>query len=220
MATIAEKILASHSARETVTPGEFVNAKIDLAMGHIALARVAANFMGFPKEARKVWDPDKIVILEDHYAPAPNERWAMVHRLLRQFSKEQNIKYFYDIKAGICHQVLPERGHVLPGRLIIGTDSHTTTYGALNAAGTGIGYTEMTWVLVKGELWFRVPETIKFDVHGELQDGVMSKDVILHIAGKYGADVAQYKSVEFVGRTVERVSLSSRMTMSLSLIHI
>jgi 3-isopropylmalate/(R)-2-methylmalate dehydratase large subunit len=212
--TIAEKILASHSSRETVHPGEFVQANIDIAMGHIALARVAANFLGFPREIRKIWDPNKVVALEDHYAPPPSERWAMVQKLIRDFAKEQNIKNFYDIKAGICHQVLPEKGHVLPGTIVVGTDSHTTTYGAYNAAGTGIGYTEMTWVFIKGNLWFRVPETLKFDINGKLQKGVMSKDVLLSIAGTYRADVAQYKSVEFSGKTVENMSLASRTVLS------
>jgi 3-isopropylmalate/(R)-2-methylmalate dehydratase large subunit len=211
--TIAEKILEAHCDEE-VAPGKFVNARIDLAMGHIALARVAANFMGFPKEKRKVWDPSKIVVLEDHYSPPPTERWAMIHRMIRNFCREQEIKNFYDIKAGICHQVLPEKGHILPGMLVVGTDSHTTTYGALNAAGTGIGYTEMTWVLVKGELWFRVPETIKFEVEGELQPMVSSKDLILYIAGKFGADVARYKAVEYDGECIEKMSLASRMVIS------
>lgn len=211
--TIAEKILAAHSGKESVSPGETVDCRIDLAMGHIAMARVAANFMMFPKEVRKVWDPDKVVVLEDHFAPAPDERWAMAHKIIRGFAKEQGLKHFYDIKAGICHQVLPEKGHVLPGNLIVGTDSHTTAYGALNAAGTGIGYTEMTWALVKGSLWFRVPETLRFEVDGRLQDGVFSKDLMLQLLGKFGTEAATYRAVEFTGKAVEAFDVSARMPL-------
>lgn len=211
--TIAEKILASHSGRKSVSPGETVDCSIDLAMGHIAMARVAANFMMFPKEVRKVWDPDKVVVLEDHFAPAPDERWAMAQKIIRGFAKEQGLRYFYDIKAGICHQVLPEKGHVLPGNLIVGTDSHTTSYGALNAAGTGIGYTEMTWVLVKGRLWFRVPETLRFEVGGALPKGVYAKDLMLHLLGKFGTEVAQYRAIEYAGSAIEDLDISGRMTL-------
>ncbi len=211
--TIAEKILASHSGKGAVSPGDVVDCSIDLAMGHIAMARVAANFMMFPKEVRKVWDPDKVVVLEDHFAPAPDERWAMAQKIIRGFAKEQNLKHFYDIKAGICHQVLPEKGHVLPGSLIVGTDSHTTAYGALNAAGTGIGYTEMTWVLVKGRLWFKVPGTLKFEVDGKLGKGVYAKDLMLHLLGKFGTEAAQYRAVEYSGKAVEGLDVSGRMTL-------
>ncbi len=212
--TIAEKILARASGKEEVTPGEFITAKIDLAMTHIATAAVAAAYMGFPKRFKKVWDPEKIVMLEDHYVPAPNVQWATIHTMIRKFAKDYGIKYFYDVKAGICHQVLPERGHVRPGMLIVGTDSHTTTYGAFNAASAGIGNTDMTVVFSKGELWFQVPQSIGFNIEGKLEDRLMSKDIILYIAGKYGADVATYKSIEYTGKVMDDMTMASRMTMS------
>ncbi|MHA1695568.1 MAG: 3-isopropylmalate dehydratase large subunit [Candidatus Helarchaeota archaeon] len=216
MSTIAEKILAKASVekREVVKPGEYLNCNIDLAMGHIALAKVAANFMGIKKKYRKVWDNEKVVGILDHFSPAPSERWALAHQMIRKFAREQNFKYFYDIKEGICHQVLPEKGHVAPGMLIVGTDSHTTTYGAFNAASCGIGYTDMTIVFIKGTLWFRVPESQLFEINGKLDKRVMSKDIILYIAGKYGTDIGTYKSMEFVGDAMDNLSIASRMTIS------
>lgn len=216
MSTIAEKILAKASVekRESVKPGEYLNCNIDLAMGHIALAKVAVNFMGIKKKYRKVWDTEKVVGILDHFSPAPSERWALAQQLIRKFARTQDLKYFYDIKEGICHQVIPEKGHVVPGMLVVGTDSHTTTYGAFNAASCGIGYTDMTVVFIKGTLWFKVPETQQFIVNGKLDNMVMSKDIILYIAGKYGSDIGTYKSMEFIGDTMENLTIASRMTIS------
>ncbi|MBD3226716.1 MAG: homoaconitate hydratase family protein [Candidatus Lokiarchaeota archaeon] len=216
MSTIAEKILAKNSVdkKESVKPGEYLNCHIDLAMGHIALAKVSANFMGIKRKYRKVWDKEKVVGILDHFSPAPTARWALAHQMIRNFAKKQDLKYFYDIKEGICHQVIPEKGHVRPGMLVIGTDSHTTTYGAFNAASCGIGYSDMTYALVKGTLWFKVPETQRFNVNGKLDDMVMSKDIILYIASKFGTDIGTYKSMEFVGDTMDNLSIASRMTIS------
>lgn len=212
--TIAEKILGNHSGKD-VNPGEFVTAKIDLIMSHIGTAKVALDFGKIrPARMRKVFDPDKIVVIFDHYVPAPGEKWAFAHDLIRRFVKKQGIKHFYDIKAGICHQVLPEKGHVRPGMLIVGGDSHTTTYGALNAASCGLGNTDLFHAYVKGELWFRVPETIKFNINGKLPHNVMSKDIVIKIAGDYTAEVATYRAVEYVGSTMEDLSISSRLTIS------
>ncbi|MFX1296703.1 MAG: 3-isopropylmalate dehydratase large subunit [Promethearchaeota archaeon] len=212
--TIAEKILARAANKDEVKPGEYLIAKIDLLMAHIAAARIVTRFEGIPKRVRKVFDKEKIVLLEDHYAPAPGPFWADAQRMIRNFAFKQGIKHFYDIKAGICHQVLPEKGHVQPGMLIVGTDSHTTTYGAYNAAGTGIGDTDGTVAAILGELWFKVPETIRFILDGKLPKYIMSKDIILKIAGDYKADVACYKSIEFVGQAVDNMTISSRATMS------
>jgi len=210
--TLAEKILARASGQEKVTPGQYVTAQIDLAMAHEGLAAV---FMNLARAGwTKVWDPSRIVAILDHYVPAPTERSAEIHKVVRAAVKQWGIQHFYGERAGICHQVLPEKGHILPGMLIVGTDSHTTTYGAFGAAGTGIGFTDMAYVFATGKLWFKVPETIRFDLQGKLPKGVMSKDVILSIAGKYSADVAQYKAVEFIGPLAEEMSLASRMTMS------
>jgi len=210
--TLAEKILARASGQERVTPGQYVTARIDLAMAHEGLAAV---FMNLARAGwTKVWDPSRIVALLDHYVPAPTERSAEIHKVVRAAVKQWGIQHFYGERAGICHQVLPEKGHILPGMLIVGTDSHTTTYGAFGAAGTGIGFTDMAYVFATGKLWFKVPQTIRFDLQGKLPEGVMSKDIILSIAGKYSAEVAQYKAVEFIGPLAEEMSLASRMTMS------
>jgi 3-isopropylmalate/(R)-2-methylmalate dehydratase large subunit len=210
--TLAEKILARASGIEYVKPGEYVTADIDLAMAHEGFGAVYWGLLG--AGISKIWNPDKVVVLMDHAVPAPNVRYAGVHKMIREAVKKLEIKNFYDEKAGVCHQVLVEKGHVLPGMLIVGTDSHTTTYGALTAAGNGIGFTEMAYVLATGKLWFRVPETIKFEMSGKLPYNVMSKDVILKLLGEYSAEAAQYKSVEFTGSLSKELSISSRMTMS------
>jgi len=210
--TLAEKILARASGNKEVAAGDYVIAKIDVAMAHEGAAWVIDELMRVGID--RVWDPDRIVILFDHWAPAPTELAATMHKKIREFVKRHKIKHFYDIKAGICHQIMPEMGHVRPGELIVGTDSHTTTYGAFGAGGTGIGTTDMAVVFATGELWFRVPESIKFVIRGTLPKYVTSKDVILKIAGKYGAEVAQYKSVEFEGPTISNMSIASRMTLS------
>ena len=210
--TLAEKILARASGNKEVAAGDYVTAKIDVAMAHEGAVWVIEELMKAGID--RVWDPERIVILFDHWAPAPTELAATMHKKIREFVRRHKIKYFYDIKAGICHQVMPEMGHVRPGELIVGTDSHTTTYGAFGAGGTGIGTTDMAVVFATGELWFRVPESIKFRIRGTLPKYVTSKDVILKIAGKYGTEVAQYKSVEFEGPTISSMSIASRMTIS------
>ena len=211
--TIAEKILAKASGRDKVKPGEFVTANIDVAMCHEWLERGVAD--GLRKAGvKKVWDSSKAVCLLDHYVPAPTVETAEIHKKIRKDVIDFGLQRYLGETEGVCHQVMVEKGYVLPGRLIVATDSHTTTYGALGAGGAGIGSSEMAYVLATGQLWFRVPETIKFEISGEIPSMVMSKDIILYIAGKYTAEVAQYKSVEYVGPTVERLSVESRMTMS------
>ncbi|MGA3085991.1 MAG: 3-isopropylmalate dehydratase large subunit [Thermodesulfobacteriota bacterium] len=211
--TMAEKILARASKREEVSPNEFVTADLDLIMGHDLSFWVAYQAMtdtGF----NQVWDPEKIVVIIDHFVPAMNVRAATAHQQTREWVKEQNIKKFYDCGVGICHQVMPEEGHTLPGSLIVGGDSHTTTYGALGAASCGIGISELAWSMAKGSLWFMVPETIRFDLTGKLLPGVSAKDIILKIAGDYTAEVAQYKAVEFSGPVAQALSMDGRMTIS------
>ena len=210
--TLAEKILARASGRSTVKAGDYVVASIDLAMIHEGMRGVYPIL----KEAgvKKLWDPERVVSIIDHWVPAPTVEAAVHHQTVRKAVEEYGIRHAYGEKAGICHQVLPEKGHVVPGDLIVGTDSHTTTYGAFGAAATGIGYSEMAYALATGKLWFRVPETLRFQMDGELPKGVMSKDLLLHIAGRYSAEVAQYKAIEFTGSTARKMSLASRMTMS------
>ncbi len=210
--TLAEKILARASGKDEVKAGEFITARIDLAMCHEALGMASDGFRS--AGAKKVWDSDKVVVMLDHYVPSPTVKTAEMHKKVRKDVKDLGITHYYGESEGVCHQVLVEKGHVLPGRLVVATDSHTTTYGALGAAGTGIGFSEMAYVLATGELWFRVPETIRFEISGALSPLVMSKDVILSIAGTYRTEVAQYKSIEFTGPVAENMTLGSRMTMS------
>ncbi|MGQ9679152.1 MAG: 3-isopropylmalate dehydratase large subunit [Candidatus Bathyarchaeia archaeon] len=210
--TISEKILAGASGRDSVRPGEIVKAKVDLAMMPdltTILSFKAMREMG----VEKVWDNEKVVIFLDHVAPASSLQSATVHRDIRRIVSEQKIKHFYDVDSGVCHQVLSERGHVAPGMLIVGADSHTCTHGAMGAFATGIGSTDMGAVLATGRLWFKVPETICIGVEGSLQHNVLPKDLILKIIGLIGADGATYKALEFSGETIRRMNISGRMTL-------
>ncbi len=210
--TIAEKILAKASGKETVSPGDIVMAKVDIAMSHENADVVLRSFRDIG--VKKVWDSTKIIILFDHRIPAESEKTAITHKRLREFVREQGIKYFYDLKEGICHQILPEFGHCRPGEVLVGTDSHTTTHGAFGTFATGIGATEMAGVWATGELWLRVPETIKISVSGSFRDYVSAKDLILSIIGQLGADGANYRAVEFHGETICSMSIASRMVLS------
>lgn len=208
--TMAEKIL-EHAVNQTVSPGDIVNTPVDLAMSHENTAAISKKFKKIGVDS--VWDPTRIVVPIDHCAPAATEDYAKHHKEIREFVKEQNITNFYDIKAGICHQILPEKGHVTPGMVIVGADSHTPTYGALGAFAAGIGRTEMAAVYATGKIWFKVPETFKMIITGDLPDKVFAKDVILHIIGTLRADGANYKAVEFFGDTVESMNISERMVL-------
>jgi 3-isopropylmalate/(R)-2-methylmalate dehydratase large subunit len=210
--TIIEKIIAKASEKEQVRQGEIVFASPHRILSHDNSAAISNIFkkMG----AERVWDPERIFIALDHAVPPPDERKAMNHKVIRTFVKEQGIKHFYDCGTGICHQVLPEYGHVLPGKIILGSDSHTTTHGAFGAAGIAIGRTETASVWAIGETWLKVPQTIKITLNGKLKLGVYAKDVILFIIGQVGADGANYRAVEFYGDIVKRMSISERMTIS------
>jgi len=214
--TIAEKILARASGQSKVSPNDYVTAKIDLAMMPSNLQGALRKFIdaGMNEELMKIWDPEKVVAALDHGVPVTTVSGAERHKLTRECAKKLKVKYFYDVLYGICHQIIHEKGHIIPGQLIVGADSHTTTYGALNVASTGIGLSEMTYVLQTGELWFRIPETIRFEITGKLPSLVYSKDVILYIAGKYGTDIAQYKSIEWVGTAIDDMSMDGRFTMA------
>ncbi|MBS7620229.1 3-isopropylmalate dehydratase large subunit, partial [Candidatus Bathyarchaeota archaeon] len=210
--TVSEKILARASGRDKVQPGEIVKAEVDLAMMPdltTILSFKAMKEMGVDR----VWDNEKVVIFLDHVAPASSLQAATVHRDIRKLVSEQGLKYFYDVNSGVCHQVLSERGHVTPGMLVVGADSHTCTHGAMGAFATGVGSTDMGAVLATGRLWFRVPETIRVEVEGSLQHNVQPKDIILKIIGLIGADGATYKAVEFSGETIRKMNISGRMTL-------
>lgn len=210
--TAAEKILARASGRNEVSPGQYVTAAIDTFMCQEGFAAVYLSLTALG--IHKINDPDRVVVILDHYAPAPTQRAASIHQIVRKGVTEFGIKKFYDINSGICHQIMMEEGHAAPGRLIVGTDSHTCTYGAIGAAATGIGFSDMAYAMATGTLWFMVPETIRFVLSGDLQDLVTSKDVILKIAGDYSSEVAEYKSVEFTGPAVKRMTMDGRMTIS------
>jgi 3-isopropylmalate/(R)-2-methylmalate dehydratase large subunit len=210
--TLAEKILARAAGREHVQPGEFVTAEIDLAMTHdIFAAGVFGHLVAAGVE--HVFDPERVVVVLDHLVPAPSEDAASCHRTIREYVERFHVRHFYEAGRGICHQLLPEQGHIVPGALVVATDSHTTTYGALAAAGTGIGTSEMAYVLATGRLWFRVPETIRFELTGALPPMVTWKDAILAVAGRFGADVAQYKAVEFGGPAAAHARIADRLTV-------
>ena len=211
--TLAEKILARASGRETVRPDEIVVAAVDLAMSHENADLVRKSFLEIG--APRVWDPERIVIILDHRVPAESERTAATHKAIREFVQAQGIRHFYDVgRGGICHQVLAENGHVLPGMVVVGTDSHTTTHGALGAFATGIGATEMAGVWTEGRLWFKVPSTLRILVRGEFAPWVCAKDLILHIIGRLGADGADYRAVEFDGPTIRAMTVASRMVLA------
>ena len=210
--TITEKILARASGKKEVAPGDIVEAKVDVAMAHDLTAPLAVE--SFRKlGAKRVWDPSKIVLLFDHQTPASSIDAAMNHILLRQFAKEQRIRHFYDMFAGVCHAVLPEKGFAQPGRVIVGADSHSVTYGAFGCFATGVGSTDMAAVFATGKLWFRVPESILVVAEGQLKPPVVSKDLILHIIGDFGMDGATYKAVEFRGEAFSKMSMDARMTV-------
>ena len=210
--TMAEKILARASGNKELQAGEIIMANIDVAMTHDLTGPLSVE--SFEKiGTKKVWDPEKIVIIFDHQVPADSIDAANNHMIMRKFVEEQGIQNFYDMREGVCHQVLPEKGHVVPGEVVVGTDSHTCTHGALGAFATGIGSTDMAMVFATGKLWFKVPETIKFDITGKLQDNVFAKDVILNIIGKIGADGATYKACEFGGETTRNMTISDRMVL-------
>ncbi len=208
--TITEKILGLASGSEA-TPGDIIVAPIHSCMAHDGTAPLAIRSfrnMG----AKKVWDPKRVALIIDHIAPSSNDGTSNLHILMRQFAAEHGIKLF-DVGEGICHQLMPEKGYVVPGRVTVGADSHTCTYGALGAFSTGIGSTELAAVMAAGKLWFKVPESIKVSVEGRLPKGVGAKDLILHILGIIGSDGATYKAIEFCGEAVRSMSVSGRMTM-------
>ncbi|MGI6037599.1 MAG: 3-isopropylmalate dehydratase large subunit [Limnochordia bacterium] len=212
--TITEKILAAHAGKAQVRPGDLINAKVDLVLGNDITAPVAIN--EFEKSGvEKVFDKDKIALVPDHFTPNKDIKAAEQTKLLREFAHKHHITNYFEVgKMGIEHCLLPEQGLVAPGELIIGADSHTCTYGALGAFATGVGSTDMACAMALGELWFRVPETIKFVFHGQPNPWVSGKDMILHIIGDIGVDGARYMSMEFHGEGISALSMDSRFTMA------
>jgi 3-isopropylmalate/(R)-2-methylmalate dehydratase large subunit len=209
--TIAEKIFSAHGGTDAHA-GDIVVADVDFVMGQDGtspLAIRALERMG----VTEVFDPKKVAVVMDHSSPSPIEGVSALHTIMRDFGKRTGVKV-YDVGCGVCHQLIPEMGHVVPGDLMVGCDSHTCTYGALNVFSTGVGSTDGAAAMAAGKLWFKVPDTMKVTYEGELQPGVFSKDLILFLAGKIGADGATYEALEFHGPVIEALSVDARMTIS------
>lgn len=210
--TFAQKVLG-RAAGKTVEPGEIVFVEPDLVLTHDNSSAIIGKFESTVPGGRVKY-PDRIAIVLDHVIPAATSKNAEGHALVRKFVGEQGIGHFYDIGCGICHQVLPEKHHALPGEIVVGSDSHTCTYGALNTFATGIDRTEAAGLWITGRTWFMVPETIEINLHGNFNQKVSAKDLILTIIGKLGADGANYKAVEFHGTALGSLLIHDRMTIA------
>jgi 3-isopropylmalate/(R)-2-methylmalate dehydratase large subunit len=213
--TLTEKILARHAGRERVEPGQIINANVDLVLANELSAAVAIGVMRGIKGASRVFDRKKIALVEDHFVPAKDAQSAKLAKLMKDFAAEQDIEHFFDVgRGGIEHVVLPEEGLVAPGELIVGGDSHTCTYGAFGAFATGMGSTDIAAAFVLGEVWLKVPATIKIVYNGTLGNMVFAKDVMLRTVGELGIDGATYRAIEYHGSTVDELSITGRITMA------
>jgi 3-isopropylmalate/(R)-2-methylmalate dehydratase large subunit len=211
--TLAEKILAVHTDREAVSPGEFINVRVDLVLANDITAPIAIR--EFRKAGvKRVFDPKKIVMVPDHFTPCKDIASAEQVKLVRDFAREQGIIYFEVGRVGIEHVLLPEQGLVLPGDVVIGADSHTCTYGALGAFATGMGSTDIAAAMATGDIWMKVPPTIKLVYSGSLGEWVMGKDLILYTIGDLGVDGALYSAMEFCGEAIDSLSIDGRFTMA------
>lgn len=210
--TLAEKILARNAGLESVSAGQIVTSRPDYVLSHDNSAAISGHFEKLGVD--KVKHPDRIAIILDHIVPAASETYAKNHQKIRRFVEKQGISHFYDVGCGICHQVLPEMGLAVPGSVILGSDSHTTTHGAFGAFAAGIGRSEAAVIWATGELWLRVPESFKIVLTGEFPEYITPKDLALTIIGDMGADGAIYKSVEFAGDALFDMSIAGRMVLS------
>ncbi len=211
--TVAEKILADKCGREAVEPGEFINAKVDLVLASELSGIVAIEEFEKIKGAR-IFDPDKVVFVMDHFTPAKDIKSAEIVKRCRAFAQEQGIRFFDVGRAGIQHILLPEKGLVAPGDLIAGADSHTCTYGFMGAFGTGIGSTDAAAAMALGEMWLKVPESIRLEYHGEPPAWVGGKDLILHTIGEIGVEGALYQVMEMTGEALDYLSMADRFSMA------
>ena len=208
--TIAEKILGAHSGMDA-SAGRIAVCRVDFLMGQDGTSPLAIKAFE-EMRGKKVFSPGRIAMVIDHNSPSPSIDVSRLHIMMREFALRQKIK-LYDVGCGVCHQVMAE-DNVLPGMLVIGADSHTTTYGALNAFSTGVGSTDLAAAMISGRIWLKVPETVKIIMNGRLKKGVFSKDLILYLIGKIGADGANYRAVEFTGSAISSLSIDSRLTVS------
>lgn len=211
--TITEKILAAHSGKKVVVPGELITVKLDGVLANDITAPIAISEMG-KMGYEKPFDTDRTYFVMDHFTPNANIKAAQQCKVARDFAKTAGMRHFYDVgQCGIEHAFLPEQGLVLPGEVIIGGDSHTCTYGALGAFSTGVGSTDLAGGMALGELWLKVPETIKFVYNGKLPEYITGKDLILYTIGQIGVDGALYKAMEFSGDAIRELSMDGRFTM-------
>jgi 3-isopropylmalate/(R)-2-methylmalate dehydratase large subunit len=211
--TLAEKILAAHANKKRVSPGDFINVRVDLVLSNDITAPIAIR--EFQKlGVKRVFDPEKVVMVPDHFVPNKDIASAEQAKLMREFALKQGIIYFEVGEMGIEHVLLPEQGLVLPGEVIIGADSHTCTYGALGAFATGMGSTDIAAAMATGDIWMKVPPTIKLVYNGRLEKWVGGKDLILHTISDIGVDGALYAAMEFSGEAIESLSMDGRFTMA------
>ena len=213
MPTLVEKILAAHSGADTVSPGQFIYADVDIALGNDITAPIAIN--EFHKAGiDKVFDPERVVLVPDHFTPNKDIKSAEQSKTLRRFAREQSISHYYEVgRVGIEHALLPEQGVVGPGDVVIGADSHTCTYGALGAFATGVGSTDLAAAMATGKIWLKVPETMKFVYEGTMPEWVSGKDLILLTIGDIGVDGALYRAMEFAGPVIDALDMDSRLAM-------
>ncbi|HVO84953.1 MAG TPA: 3-isopropylmalate dehydratase large subunit [Syntrophobacteria bacterium] len=212
--TISEKILAAHAGRDRVVPGELIEVDVDFALANDITAPISID--RFRRAgAKKVFDPERLALVPDHFVPNKDIDSAIQCKLLRDFAEEHNLPYYFEVgRMGIEHALLPEQGLVVPGDVVVGADSHTCTYGALGAFATGVGSTDLAAVMITGRIWFRVPSTIKFVYEGELRPWVTGKDLILYTIGRIGVDGARYRAMEFTGSAIAELSMDQRLTMA------
>lgn len=211
--TLAEKVLAAKAGRASAKPGDILDCKVDVAMAHEACAQAIGPFrqMG----AHRIWDTGKVVIALDHWVPASSEQSAGLHKVIREFVKQTGIKHFYDVgNHGICHQMLVEKGHSVPGSLIVGSDSHTNMAGAVGAFATGVGPTEVAAIFALGEVWLKVPESIRVQINGRTGKQVYGKDLVLRTLKDLTIEGAVYKAVEYHGEAVEHLPMWQRFTLT------
>jgi 3-isopropylmalate/(R)-2-methylmalate dehydratase large subunit len=211
--TITEKILQAHTDRKNVKPGEFILARVDIALANDVTAPIAIE--AFKQlGATQVFDATKVALVPDHFSPNKDIKSAEQCKILRDFAREQDLKHYFELgQMGIEHALLPEKGIVVPGDLVIGADSHTCTYGALGAFSTGVGSTDLAAAMATGLVWLKVPESINFELNGKLKKWVCGKDVILFIIGQIGVDGALYKAMEFTGSIIETLAIDERLTI-------
>ncbi|HAO21192.1 MAG: 3-isopropylmalate dehydratase large subunit [Desulfobacteraceae bacterium IS3] len=212
--TITEKILAAHAGLDRVEPGDLINAKTDIALGNDITAPIAIREFR-NSGAKQVFDKDRVLLVPDHFVPNKDIASAMQAKVLREFAIEQGLTYFFDAgEMGVEHALLPEKGLVLPGDLVIGADSHTCTYGGLGAFSTGVGSTDLAAAMITGQVWLKVPESMKFIYKGQLNKWVEGKDLILYTIGDIGVDGALYRAMELCGPVIESLGMAGRLTMA------